>query len=167
MKNPLIRTRQGRLMRVIDLLATLLAWAGFFYLVGRGVFEMVRYQGPGLAARLEPVLATADTLAGYVAIAGLNACVLAAWAVYNQMRRRVERRGQIPALDDAGLSASFELTPRLLGALRSGQVIVVHNDAQGGIASVLPRGEPQLLSHPGLTNGLVGERGEKAPYGWA
>lgn len=167
MKNPLIRTRQGRLMRVVDLLATLLAWTGFLYLVGRGVFEMVRYPAPGLAVRLEPVMATADTLAGYVAIAGLNACVLAAWAFYNQMRRRVERRGQIPALDDAGLSASFDLTPQLLSALRSGQVVVVHSDPQGGIASVLPRGEPQPLPRPGLSNGLVGGRGGKASYAWA
>lgn len=152
MKNPLIRTRQGRLMRVVDLLATLLAWTGFFYLVGRGVFEMVRYQGPGLAARLEPVIATADTLAGYVAIAGLNACVLAAWALYNQMRRRVERRGKIPALDDAGLSASFDLTPQLLRALRSGQIVKVRNDEHGGIADVLAWGNAAMPGHPSPAN---------------
>lgn len=30
------------------------------------------------------------------------------------MRRRVERRGPMPALDDTGLSASLDLTPQLL-----------------------------------------------------
>lgn len=148
MKNPLIHTRQGRVMRLVDLLATLLAWAAFFYLMARGLAAMLRYQGPSLASRLEPVLATADTLAGYVAIAGLNACVLASWALYNQVRRRVERRSPIAALDDARLSASFELTPPLLRALRSGQVIVVHNDALGGIASVVSGGGQHTLSHP-------------------
>lgn len=148
MSNPLIHTRQGRLMRLFDLLVTLLAWAAFFYLVGRGVFEMVRYQGPGLAARLEPLLATADTLAGYVAIAGLNACVLAGWAVYNQVRRRVERRGRIAALDDAGLAASFDLTPQLLHALRSGQIVQVRNDEHGGIADVLSWGNTAAVLLP-------------------
>lgn len=165
MTNPLIRTRQGRLMRLFDLLATLLAWAAFFYLVGRGVYTLVRYEGPGLAARLEPLIATADTLAGYVAIAGLNACVLAAWAVYNQMRRRVERRGQIPALDDAGLSASFDLTPQMLSALRHGQIIVVHNDPHGGIDRVLPSGAPGPLPHPVRTRSeLVLGRGQNPAY---
>lgn len=68
------------------------------------------------------------------------------------MRRRVERRGKIPALDDAGLSASFDLTPQLLRALRSGQIVQVRNDEHGGIADVLAWGNPAMPAQPSPAN---------------
>lgn len=145
-------------MRLVDVLVTLLAWAGFLYLFARGILAMLRYQGPGMASRLELLHATVDTLGWYFVIALFNASVLAAWAIYNQIRRRVERRGKIPPLDDDKLSASFRLTPQLLRALRSGQVIVVHNDEQGGIDDVVARSLPGMLPHPGPANDALGQR---------
>lgn len=158
MMGPLIHTRQGRLMRLLDVLVTLVAWCGFLYLFVRGVLAVLRYQGPDMASRLELIHATFDTLGWYLVIAIFNASVLAAWALYNQIRRRVERRGKIPALDDDKLSASFRLTPQLLRALRSGQIIVVHNDEHGGIADVVARGMPGMLPHPGPANDALGQR---------
>lgn len=157
MNGPLIHTRQGGLMRLVDVLATLLAWAGFLYLFARGILAMMRYQGPDVASRLELLHATIDTLGWYIVIALFNASVLATWAIYNQIRRRVERRGKIPALDDDKLSASFRLTPQLLRALRSGQVIVVHNDEHGGIADVVARTIPGMLPHSGPANDALGQ----------
>ena len=158
MKGPLIHTRQGRLMRLVDLLVTLIAWFGFLYLFVRGVLAVLRYQGPDVAARLELLHATFDTLGWYLVVAIFNASVLAAWAIYNQIRRRVERRSKIPALDDEKLSASFRLTPQLLRALRTNQVIVVHNDDHGGIADVVVRSVPGMVPHPGPANDALGQR---------
>lgn len=158
MKGTLIHTRQGRLMRLVDLFVTLLAWAGFLYLFVRGIVAMLQYQGPGMSSRLELLHATIDTLGWYLVIAIFNACVLATWAIYNQIRRRVERRGKIPALDDEKLSASFRLTPQLLRTLRSNQVIVVHNDEHGGIADVVARSVPGMVPHPGPANDALGQR---------
>lgn len=158
MNAPLIHTRQGGLMRLVDVLVTLLAWAGFLYLFARGVLAMLHYQGSDVESRLVLLHATFDTLGWYLVIALFNASVLAAWAIYNQIRRRVERRGKIPALDDGKLLASFRLTPQLLRTLRSGQVIVVHNDEQGGIADVVVRTIPGMLPHPSPANDALGQR---------
>lgn len=157
MKGPLIHTRQGRWMRFVDVVVTLLAWAGFLLLFGRGIYGILQHQGLTVASRLQTFLATADTLMGYLVIAGVNAGVLATWALYNQIRRRVERRGKIPALDDAKLAVSFQLTPQLLHSLRSQRVIVVHHNEHGGIAGVEARAAPEMGSHPDPANDAVGQ----------
>ncbi|CAN7198226.1 MULTISPECIES: poly-beta-1,6-N-acetyl-D-glucosamine biosynthesis protein PgaD [unclassified Acidovorax] len=142
MNGPLIHTRQGRLPRLVDAAVTLVAWAGFLFLFYRGVAAMVQVPSLDLTARFDALRSTVDTLLWYGVIAAFNAAVLAGWALYNQIRRKVERRSVIPALDDSQLSASFHLTPELLQAMRSNQVIVVHNDEHGGIADVMPRCVP-------------------------
>ncbi len=157
MKGPLIHTRQGRWMRFVDVVVTLLAWAGFLLLFGRGIYGILQHQGLTVASRLQTFLATADTLMGYLVIAGINAGVLATWALYNQIRRRVERRGKIPALDDDKLAASFQLTPQLLHSLRSQRVIVVHHNEHGGIAGVEARDTPDMGWHPDPANDALSQ----------
>jgi len=166
MNGPLIHTRQGLLPRVVDAAVTLLAWAGFLYLFYRGVAAMVQVPSLDIAVRFEALRSTVDTLLWYGVIAAFNAAVLAGWALYNQIRRKVERRSVIPALDDAKLSSSFDLTPQLLQALRSHQVIVVHNDEQGGIADVMPRCVPGAWtsSPTEITMGATAAEANKNPW---
>lgn len=137
MNGPLIHTRRAWLPRAVDAVLTLLAWAGFLYLVVRGVEAVLDLAPHSLSERLHALRMSASTLLWYLAIGACNAGVLASWALYNQIRRRVERRSAIPALDDERLSISFCLTPELLHAFRSHQVIVVHNRDDGSIADVV------------------------------
>lgn len=166
MNGPLIHTRQGRLPRAVDAAVTLVAWAGFLYLFYRGVAAMLQAPSVDWSARMLALRSTLDTLLWYGVIAAGNAAVLAAWALYNQIRRRVERRSVIPALDDGKLSASFHLTPELLQALRSHQVIVVHNDEQGGIADVMPRCVPGAWTSSPVETTLGGAAAEANAVAW-
>ncbi len=137
MSGPLIHTRRAWLPRVVDTVLTMLAWAGFLYLVVRGVGAVLELAPYSLGERLHALRVSASTLVWYLLIGACNAGVLASWALYNQIRRRVERRSAIPALDDERLSISFCLTPELLRAFRSHQIIVVHNREDGSIADVV------------------------------
>ena len=137
MTEPLIRTQQRWLLRAIDMILTLLAWAGFFYLFFTGFIAVLQKRPPvGEHLHFLFLWATIDTLAVYLLIGAVNAAVLALWAQYNFILRRVERRSAIAALDDEELIMSFNLSPDILQAMRSGPVITVHNDDHGRISSV-------------------------------
>jgi biofilm PGA synthesis protein PgaD len=132
----LIRTRQRSVMWIIDVLLTLLAWAGLIWLLARGITSMLEtHGGPRLEA---PIFAALNTLQVYLWIALFNAVILISWARYQQRRGRkfAQRRAEAMALSDKNLSESFSLGEGDLEQLRRPGVLVIHNDEEGGVSEV-------------------------------
>ena len=132
----LVRTRQRKVMWLIDVLLTLMAWAGLIWLLARGITSMLEtHGGPRLEA---PIFAALNTLQVYLWIALLNAVILVSWAHYQQRKGRkfAQRRAQANAVSDKNLSESFRLGEGDLEQLRRPGVLVIHNDEEGGVAQV-------------------------------
>ncbi|MEG8232919.1 poly-beta-1,6-N-acetyl-D-glucosamine biosynthesis protein PgaD [Pseudomonas orientalis] len=132
----LVRTRQNLAMWIIDVLLTLLAWAGLVWLLARGMNAMLEtHGGPRLEA---PIFAALNTLQIYLWIALFNAVILIAWARYQQRKGRkfAQRRAQANALSDQHLSESFNLGEGDLEQLRRPGVLVIHNDDEGGVGEI-------------------------------
>ena len=105
----LVRTRQSLVMWIIDVLLTLMAWAGLIWLLARGITSMLdTHGGPRIEA---PIFAALNTLQVYLWIALFNAVILISWARYQQRRGRkfAQRRAEAKALTDQNLSDSFSL----------------------------------------------------------
>ncbi|MFV3017325.1 poly-beta-1,6-N-acetyl-D-glucosamine biosynthesis protein PgaD, partial [Pseudomonas sp. KHB2.9] len=129
----LVRTRQNPVMWVIDVVLTLLAWAGLIWLLVRGITSMLdSHGGPRLEA---PIFAALNTLQIYLWIALFNAVILISWARYQQRKGRkfAQRRAEANALSDKNLSESFKLDEGALEQLRRPGVLVIHNDEHGGV----------------------------------
>ena len=132
----LVRTRQRSIMWIIDVLLTLMAWAGLAWLLARGINSMLEtHGGPRIEA---PIFAALNTLQVYMWIALFNAVILVSWARYQQRKGRkfAQRRAQANALTDQTLSESFSLGEGDLEQLRRPGVLVIHNDEEGGVADV-------------------------------
>ena len=114
----LVRTRQHPVMWGIDVLLTLLAWAGLIWLLARGITSMLdSHGGPRLEA---PIFAALNTLQIYLWIALFNAVILISWARYQQRKGRkfAQRRAEAKALTDKNLSESFSLADGDLDVLQ-------------------------------------------------
>lgn len=133
----LILTERRRWPRLVDAVVTFAAWVLFAYLFANG-FIAVLQSKPSAQEHLHfgLLFATVATLATYFVIGLINALVLYVWALYNQFRRRVERRAPIPALTSEQLRSSFDLPVHLLQTLRGNQICSVHNDGDGNIVGV-------------------------------
>ena len=132
----LVRTRQHSVMWLIDVLLTLMAWAGLIWLLARGMSAMLEtHGGPRLEA---PIFAALNTLQIYLWIAVFNALILISWARYQQRRGRkfAQRRAEANVLSDKHLSESFNLGEGDLEQLRRPGVLVIHNDEDGGVEGV-------------------------------
>ena len=132
----LIRTRQNSVMWIIDVVLTLLAWAGLIWLLVRGITSMLEtHGGPRIEA---PIFAALNTLQVYMWIALFNALILVSWARYQQRKGRkfAQRRAEANALSDKNLSESFKLGEGDLEQLRKPGVLVIHNDEEGGVEEV-------------------------------
>lgn len=132
----LVRTRQHPVMWGIDVLLTLLAWAGLIWLLMRGITSMLdSHGGPRLEA---PIFAALNTLQIYLWIALFNAVILISWARYQQRKGRkfAQRRAEANGLSDKHLSESFKLEEGTLEQLRRPGVLVIHNDEHGGVEDV-------------------------------
>lgn len=146
----LVRTRQNKLMWVVDVVLTLLAWAGLIWLLARGITAMLEtHGGPRIEA---PIFAALNTLQVYLWIALLNALILISWARYQQRRGRkfAQRRAESNALTDKTLSESFKLGEGDLEQLRRPGVLVIHNDEDGGVEEVKSH-VSRDVERPGLT----------------
>lgn len=146
----LVRTRQRSVMWVIDVLLTLIAWAGLIWLLARGINSILQtHGGPRLEA---PIFAALNTLQIYLWIAVFNAIILISWARYQQRRGRqfAQRRAEAKALSDQHLSESFSLAEGDLEQLRRPGVLVIHNDDEGGVAQVTSH-VSRDVEKPGLT----------------
>ncbi|WLH90601.1 poly-beta-1,6-N-acetyl-D-glucosamine biosynthesis protein PgaD [Pseudomonas sp. FP453] len=132
----LIRTRQNTVMWIVDVVLTLLAWAGLIWLLARGINAMLEtHGGPRIEA---PIFAALNTLQIYLWIALFNALILVTWARYQQRKGRkfAQRRAEANALSDKNLSESFKLGEGDLEQLRKPGVLVIHNDEEGGVEEV-------------------------------
>ncbi|MBF6028404.1 poly-beta-1,6-N-acetyl-D-glucosamine biosynthesis protein PgaD [Pseudomonas sp. P115] len=146
----LVRTRQRSIMWIIDVLLTLMAWAGLIWLLARGINSMLdTHGGPRIEA---PIFAALNTLQVYLWIALFNAVILVTWARYQQRKGRkfAQRRAQANALSDKTLSESFSLGEGDLEQLRRPGVLVIHNDEEGGVADVKSH-VSRDVEKPGLT----------------
>ena len=146
----LVRTRQRKVMWIIDVLLTLMAWAGLIWLLARGINSMLEtHGGPRIQA---PIFAALNTLQVYLWIALFNAVILVSWARYQQRKGRkfAQRRAQAKALSDKGLSESFSLAEGDLEQLRRPGVLVIHNDEEGGVSEVKSHVSLEV-EKPGLT----------------
>ena len=132
----LVRTRQSTVMWIIDVILTLMAWAGLVWLLARGITSMLEtHGGPRIEA---PIFAALNTLQVYLWIALFNAVILVTWARYQQRKGRkfAQRRAEAKALSDQNLNESFSLAEGDLEQLRRPGVLVIHNDEDGGVAEV-------------------------------
>ncbi|PHN24235.1 poly-beta-1,6-N-acetyl-D-glucosamine biosynthesis protein PgaD [Pseudomonas sp. ICMP 460] len=132
----LVRTRQNVVMWIIDVVLTLVAWAGLLWLLSRGINAMLEtHGGPRLEA---PIFAALNTLQTYLWIAVCNALILISWARYQQRRGRqfAQRRAAANALSDKSLSESFNLGVGHLEQFRKPGVLLIHNDDEGGVERV-------------------------------
>ena len=146
----LVGTRQHPVMWVIDVLLTLLAWAGLIWLLARGITSMLEtHGGPRIEA---PIFAALNTLQIYLWIALFNAVILISWARYQQRKGRkfAQRRAEANALSDKSLSESFKLGEGDLEQLRRPGVLVIHNDEDGGVEEVKSH-VSRDVEKPGLT----------------
>ncbi|MGU9824114.1 poly-beta-1,6-N-acetyl-D-glucosamine biosynthesis protein PgaD [Pseudomonas sp. LF242] len=146
----LVRTRQNTVMWIIDVLLTLLAWAGLVWLLARGIGAMLdTHGGPRIEA---PIFAALNTLQIYLWIALFNAVILISWARYQQRRGRkfAQRRAEANALSDKSLSESFNLGDGHLEQFRKSGVLVIHNDDEGGVEDVKAH-VSRDVERPGLT----------------
>lgn len=146
----LVRTRQRTVMWIIDVLLTLMAWAGLIWLLARGIGSMLdSHGGPRIEA---PIFAALNTLQIYLWIALFNAVILVSWVRYQQRKGRkfAQRRAEAKALTDKNLSESFSLAEGDLEQLRRPGVLVIHNDEDGGVAQVTSH-VSRDVEKPGLT----------------
>jgi biofilm PGA synthesis protein PgaD len=146
----LVRTRQSTVMWIVDVVLTLLAWAGLIWLLVRGITSMLEtHGGPRIEA---PIFAALNTLQVYMWIALFNAVILVSWARYQQRKGRkfAQRRAEASALSDKNLSASFSLDEGGLEQLRRPGVLVIHNDEEGGVSEVKSH-VSRDVEKPGLT----------------
>jgi len=134
MNQPLIFTEQRVFPRVMDVVLTLMAWAGFSYLIYAGLITALSHT-PFVEDR--PFFSTLDTLSFYLMVALINGAVLIGWAKYNQLRFRIERRKRKPGLEKEEVAASLHITPELALALSKGQVLTLAHYDTGAIDRVL------------------------------
>jgi biofilm PGA synthesis protein PgaD len=133
----IITTRQRPVLIVVDTLFTVLAWAGFLYLLFLGIWPLIgSHDGPRIGASAYDAL---GTLQIYLWVAVFNAVVLIGWARYQQRKSKsyAQRRLAAPVVDDQSLSKSFKLSRERLHKLRSPGSMTIHNDHDGDISHVV------------------------------
>ena len=122
MNHPLIMTERSQLLRVIDIVLTIIAWVGFLWLI---------YQGIALVLGAHTWTLIIGTLVFYALIALANSVLLILWARYNQARFREERRERREALSEGQLALRFGLIPDVLEKLYRAQIARVYYDEDG------------------------------------
>lgn len=135
----IIQTPRSRLHAAVDTLLTALAWIGFIYLLGAGLWEMFqggREQGPDIPV-VSVLLPSLGTLGIYLVVALFNAGILLVWARYNAIRYGGLDRRQAPLpLTDAQLAQSFGVHLLLRMRLAGAKAMTVHHTAEGHIHSI-------------------------------
>lgn len=134
MNQPLIFTEQRVFPRLMDVLLTLIAWAGFSYLIYAGLMAALLHS-PFIDDK--PFFSTLDTVSFYLIVAAINGAVLIGWAKYNQIRFRIERRKRKPGLEKEEVAASLQITPELALEMSKSQVLTLAHYDTGAIDRVL------------------------------
>lgn len=130
--------RAGTWSLIIDGLLTVIAWAGFIWLIVTGIIDLMahRENTPRVALPLmeHTFLASVSTIMVYVFIGVLIMLALVGWSKYNQWRwRGKERRKRFPALDLTALSSCFGASGHTLEQLQDAKIVTVHSDKHGDV----------------------------------
>lgn len=133
MIQPLIFTEQQLFPRMLDALLTIVAWLGFSWLIYSGLITAIEHD-PFIGTR--PFYTTLSTLSSYLLVACLISLALIAWAKYNQLRFRIERRRRRPELECHEVAASFNITPELALMMSQAQVFTLAHYDTGAIDRV-------------------------------
>lgn len=133
MSHPLIFTERKLLPRLLDTLLTLLAWAGFGWLIYQGLINVLQAQ-PDAGPR--PLNLSITTISMYTLIALANGLLLILWAQYNRYRFSVERRTRRGELSNEALASLLELPATSLRQMQETHSIVVSHDVDGNITDV-------------------------------
>lgn len=133
MIQPLIFTELQLLPRVLDALLTVAAWLGFSWLIYSGLITAIEHD-PFRETR--PFYNTLRTLSIYLLVSCLIGLALIAWAKYNQLRFRIERRKRRPELERHEVAASFNITPELALMMSQAQVFTLAHYDTGAIDRV-------------------------------
>lgn len=164
----IIRTRQHPLARLLDILATVLAWGMFAWLI----FDGVRTTRPAertSTLEIDSLFgATANSLMLYLLLSLIITLILLGWAKYNQKRAgRFERRQRIPNIEDSKLCQSFGVGPSLLPLLQNEQIMTIFNDDYGDIDSAFINSQQRLVTlqpQPDLDLRIVDNLQRQAEY---
>lgn len=133
MNQPLIITERRLLPRLLDIILTLIAWAGFIWLIYNGLTSVLTH-APLIG--LEPFFTTLNTMTVYTIVALFNGLLLIGWAKYNQYRFQVERRSRRPGLEEPELASSLHISGQMTQKLNTGRVLAVFHDDNGDIHHV-------------------------------
>lgn len=133
MSHPLIFTERHMLPRLIDSLLTLIAWAGFIWLIYHGLVAVLYRQSELGTPTFTPTFAT---VIFYLLIALINTLLFIIWAKYNELRFSTERRTRRQGMTDAQLAIHFGLTEQHLAQLNQAQIAVLHYDNNGVVLDV-------------------------------
>ena len=133
MTQPLIFTELKLIPRLLDILLTLMAWAGFIYMIYNG---LINYLVHSPYSGIRPILTTFNTVTFYAIVAIVNGLVLIGWAKYNQLRFRVERRSRRPGLEENEVADSLHIATEIALELNKGRVLTVFHNESGEIVNV-------------------------------
>lgn len=142
---PIIITEPRLVPRIIDALLTLLAWAGFIYLIYREYYVVF----PDVSGDPSPASSGPGVLLYYGFFALLYVAIFILWAQYNQHFFTRERRRRKKVPDEQTLAQSFSITVNELETLNHNRVLRVHHDPSGGIVRI------DKLSPAALQSGLT------------
>ncbi len=134
MNEKLIITQQNPLSLVLDVMLTLLAWTGFLYLIGSGIYNNVTDKD--LDFIKSTWSQTTITLCIYFSLMVIFATLLYTWAKYNYFRYRGKYLPRKTDLTSLELWRTFKMKQDIGVQLQRKKVTVVHHDDQGIIDHV-------------------------------
>jgi len=135
----IITTKPHHPRYLLAVLLTILGWIAFFFLFGSGIVDILigEVRGPD-APWLPPLLlASMNTIIGYVVFVLAGTLLLFIWAKYNQIRFiGKDRRKFIAPLSREEFRARFGLSDSQLDAMRHARVITIHHEDDGTIRTI-------------------------------
>ncbi|MBS0876379.1 MULTISPECIES: poly-beta-1,6-N-acetyl-D-glucosamine biosynthesis protein PgaD [Tatumella] len=134
MKDNLIVTQQDPVSMAFDVFLTIIAWVGFLYLIGSGIYDNITDKN--LSFIKGTWSETTVTLCLYFSLMVIFAILLYGWAKYNYFRYRGKTSPRKSDLTSHELWGTFNMQDDIGAELQRKKVTVVHHDSEGQIYSV-------------------------------
>lgn len=135
----IITTSRSRPAWLIDIGLTLIAWTGFTYLFAAGVVSILSsttLRAEGIVTTT--LLPTLHTLAYYIFLAIINACLLIVWAQYNFHRhKKSNRRKSNQVIRSYDLAQQFQLDIKTIDEITIAKTVYFQHDILGNIKKVI------------------------------
>lgn len=128
MKDLIIKTKTSKLQSVIEFILTLLLWGAFFYWLLNFVIN--------LTSEHMWLSEVSSRLALYFLAALVCSAVLVAWAIYNKIRFRHNRRRFTRELSAEELATSHSVSENVYAQLQNSRAMQVHFNKEGEINKV-------------------------------